>query len=372
MATLGEISTAINQIKTKKEKLRKSFLFLQSQSPSSLNSTLNWTDIDSYFTTLSSSLSHKFHLLKTLNPPSTTVSQLHSFCHNSDASGLRTFIIDSHNRNLILSHLPDAYRSAPDAAAMVLDAIEGFCCSGSKGLESRLFKSGCLIMLEALIRVMPDVRVELRDKAMKLAVEWNLERVNSHRKERNVYAFGFLYLVEAYGLIDGFSVDEFIDCFVDVAKRRQAIDLCRRMIPANKMNDLIQELINKNMQVAAVKFIIKFQKTDQFSPVDLLEERKLTSMRILENIPKKGKKHENAVILKELTILKSIIRCIDEHHLESDYPKNDVVALVKKLENEMSCKKRPAKAQQQQQPKPKKAKVNKFLEAAVENSEKPD
>ena len=80
--------------------------------------------------------------------------------------------------------------------------------------------------------------------------------------------------------------------------------------------------------------------------------------------------------MKEIFILRSIIRCIDEYHLKS-YPKHAIVALVKKLENEAGCRKRPGIEQQQQQSKSKKVKADNSLEdadaaASDENGEQPD
>ena len=39
--------------------------------------------------------------------------------------------------------------------------------------------------------------------------------------------------------------------------------------------------------------------------------------------------------MKEINTLKSIIKCIDEHNLESEYPKDGLVELVNKLESEV-------------------------------------
>ncbi|KVI10409.1 Frigida-like protein, partial [Cynara cardunculus var. scolymus] len=362
----GEISAAINLIEIKKENLRKSFLHLQSQSSSSaLNLNLNWTDFDSYFTTISSSLRHRFQLLNTLNPSSTTTSILKHLCRNSDGIGLRRYITNAANRSLLLEQLPDAYLCAPDAPAMVLDAMAGFYCG--KSHESCLVKGGCTIMLEGLMRMKLDIRVEMKNKAMKVAMQWNRKRLISSGKAKRLDAFGFLLLVAVYGLMDGFSMDELIDCFVIFATRKlRKFDLCRKMIPANKIDDLIQELINRDMVVDAVKFSIEFQKTDRFSPGHLFEQRKVMSTKIMEVTRKNGKDYQNKVIVKEIEALRSMIKCIDEYGLESVYPKDIVVDLVKKLENEAGFGKRVAvHRKQQQQPQPKMRKLNNFLEVTA-------
>ncbi|KAI3810257.1 hypothetical protein L1987_19868 [Smallanthus sonchifolius] len=340
---MAEISAAINQIDVKKQNLHKSFLHLQSQSPSSFNLPLNWPDLDSYFTTLHSSLHSKFNLLQTLRPPSDSLTvparpELKSFCQNSDGLGLNRFIALAPDRLSILSELPDAYRYAPDAPAMVLDAMVSFYSPESKGSELLSFRSGCSIMLDGLVRVKPDITIELKDKAMEMAVQWNQIRVSSSgyiiTKEQE--ALGFLLLIGAYGLVDRFSIHEIIECFLVVAKRRQAVDLCRRIIPPNNINDVIQKLIDEDMHVTAVNFSIELEKTDEFPPICVLEERKLRSMRVIEETRRNVKDLHvcNAVIMKETGELKSIIKCVNENHLESVYPTDSLVELVNELENE--------------------------------------
>ncbi|GJZ12857.1 truncated FRIGIDA-like protein 1 [Tanacetum coccineum] len=85
------------------------------------------------------------------------------------------------------------------------------------------------------------------------------------------------------------------------------------------------------MHVTAVKFSIELQKTDVFPPVRLLEERKLKSMRAIEDT----RHTSNEVMMKEINTLKSIIKCIDEHNLQSEYPKDSLVEHVNKLKNEV-------------------------------------
>ncbi|KAK1440239.1 hypothetical protein QVD17_06064 [Tagetes erecta] len=343
MATMADISAAINQIEINKQNLQQSFIHLQSQTPSSFNLPLNWTDLDSYFTTLLTSLRSKFNLLQSFSPHSnaTTVParpELKSLCENSDSLGLVQYIALASERSSVLNELTDAYRYAPDAAAMVLDAMVGFYSPDWQESELVSFRDGCLIMLEGLIRLKPDVTMELKDKAMEIAVQWNQKRCFCPCEQK---ALGFLLLVGAYGLLDRFDIEEITDCFLVVAANRHVIDLFRRIVPENKINYMIQKLIDKNMIVTAVKFSIELQKTDEFSPVGLLEELKLKAMIVMEKKRRNAKYRDvwRGVTIEGISTLKSIIKCIDENQLELEYPKDGVIELVNKLENELkNCK----------------------------------
>ncbi|KAK9047948.1 hypothetical protein SSX86_033090 [Deinandra increscens subsp. villosa] len=118
---MTEISSAIDLIDIKKQNLHKSFLHLYS---------FNWADLDSYFTSLHSSLQSKFNLLQTLSPPpdSTPVParpELKSFCHSSDRLGRNSFVARSPDQQLILSELPDAYRVAPECPGYGFGCVVG-------------------------------------------------------------------------------------------------------------------------------------------------------------------------------------------------------------------------------------------------------
>ncbi|XP_076892827.1 FRIGIDA-like protein 2 [Bidens hawaiensis] len=337
---MADISAAIDQITTKKQTLLNSFINLQSQTPNSFNLPFNWSDLDTHFTNLQSTLVSKFNLLQTHQPdPSITPArpELKSFCKSSDGSGLKKYISGNPDQELILSELPDAYRFAPDAAGMVLDAIEGFYSFGCKGNELRLCRTGCLVMLEGLVQVGPVVSGEVRSKAMEVADEWNKKRGSGGAKAKEQNALGFLLLVGAYGLVDWFKIDDVIDSFVVVAANRKNADLCRRIVLDNNIKDLFQKLIDNDMHVPAVNLSIDLQKTNVFSPIGLLEDRKLRSLRVIEEARANVEDLQvrNDVIINEINTLKSIIECIEKNHLQSDYPKDSVVELVSRLENEV-------------------------------------
>ncbi|GKD94073.1 truncated FRIGIDA-like protein 1 [Tanacetum coccineum] len=236
MSTIEDISVAINQIKIKKQTLHQSFQNLQNQTPF-IPIPINWSDFDSYFTSLHSSLQHKHHLLQTFDQ---TRPELISFCNNSNGSGLRDFIANNSDDPLaLLAQLPGAYAHAPDPASMVLEAVsDGFYSNGGKEVtELGLVRGACLVMLEGLVGFC--VGDEVRDKAMEIANKWVRRCVLGSEEVREVNVLGFLFLVGVYGLVDRFGVDEVVDCFVVVARRRQAVELCRWMVPSDKINGIV-------------------------------------------------------------------------------------------------------------------------------------
>ncbi|KAB2606070.1 FRIGIDA-like protein 2 [Pyrus ussuriensis x Pyrus communis] len=70
--TAETISAAMELINTKKQNLKKAFDELQSHSAVLSSFNLSWSDLDSHFTSIQSSLTQKFHLLQSLQSQSST------------------------------------------------------------------------------------------------------------------------------------------------------------------------------------------------------------------------------------------------------------------------------------------------------------
>lgn len=156
-----------------------------------------------------------------------------SFCEKMDGLGLRNYIAEQYREQtairIKLPHpLRHALRHAPDAAGMVLDAMEGFYSPNSKGDKDkvlRVVRIICVALLEELMGLKPEISAEVKGRAKKLAVEWR-GKVNVDG-ENPLEAFGFLNLVGAFGLVNVFSTEDLVDIAVVVAKYEQATQLCR-------------------------------------------------------------------------------------------------------------------------------------------------
>ncbi|KAM6553839.1 hypothetical protein CsatB_014601 [Cannabis sativa] len=391
--TLETISEALHQIDTKKENLKKAFDELQPHSSLIPSFSLTWSDLDSHFTSIQNSLNEKFQTLKTLDfspnqpsssPHSTTHPQpgpsssspsslnekrvdtvsngdsdlvpprpeLIAYCEKMDGLGLRKYVSDAtKERNEIRVELPGAIRLAPDPAAMILDAMEGFFRpneknKGDKDLELSSVRRSCVLLLEKLSAVCPNVGVETKEKANTLALEWR-GKMNTGDDENPLESLGFLHFVSVYGLVSEFNMDELVDNFVIIARYRQAVDLCRKIGLTDKVPDLIHKLIKKGKQLLAIKFIFEYELTDKFPPVPLLKDYVKDSKKIAKKVCKEGKnslKSLNEAAAKEISALKSAIKVIEERELESEYPQESLEKRIEQLEKQKASRKRPPAA----------------------------
>ncbi|KAL6529410.1 hypothetical protein OROGR_015033 [Orobanche gracilis] len=390
LTTVKSIENAINLVETKKENLKRAFEELQSRSSLLSSFGFTWTDLDSYFTSLQSELLQKFPTLQTLEisqtyrPKSTKQKdrllsdpvparpELNSMCENMDALGLRRYIIDRpKERTAIRVELADAFKHAPDPASMVLDALKGFWDENLRSW-SRL-RTACTVLLEELMRAGVEIGPEVRNRAKAMAAEWKAKMVSVHsgtgdngdeegkEEDGGLGRLGYLQLLATYKLLDdgGYDMNELIDCVVSSARYRQAVDLCRIIGLESKISDVTLRLISKGKQLLALKFIFEFELTDEFPPVPLLEAYVMDSKRISQTVRKNGKNGRqslNDAAMKEITALKSVIKCIEDHDLESQYSKDELVTRIERLEKEKADRKRPAPApvaKSHQKPKPK-------------------
>lgn len=259
-----------------------------------------------------------------------------------DAIGLRNYIINHpRERDSIRLQLADAFASCPDPGSLVLDTMSGF--SSTNDFEVR---RSCVMFLEELMQLKMEIKGEAREKAMILAIDCK-EMLNSITSINNNNTFGllgFLLLVAVYGLRHAFGVDELMDYVVAVAKNKIAVQLCRLLDFGDNIAGIIQKLISKGNQLIALKFIYEFEMTKQFPPVPLLEEYAKESKSLVQKIRMSGdinnQKMRDAT-LNELDKLKSVVKCIEDYKLASEFPKlNVLMQRIRKLEKEKSNRKR--------------------------------
>lgn len=137
----------------------------------------------------------------------------------------RKYIIVSNREE---KELIPALRAAPDAAALVLDALDGFYSdemkSNGKDGEILAIRRTCINLLQRVQELGPEIKQPIKDKAKKVAVQWKA-KVSDDGDD--LEAHGFLQLLVAYKLVDEFKVDEVLDVVVLVARRKQTIELCK-------------------------------------------------------------------------------------------------------------------------------------------------
>ncbi|KAL7151589.1 hypothetical protein ABFS83_04G041900 [Erythranthe nasuta] len=130
---------------------------------------------------------------------------------------------------------------------LVLDAMAGFYPPHlrEEDVEFSVRKT-CIILLQQLIRMSPEIRPYVREEAMELAGAWKSKMGAS--AENPLELLGFLHLLAAYNLTSYFDKDEILGFVMEVAQYRQTPDLCRIL-------GFVESITGQSTSVAPIKTV---------------------------------------------------------------------------------------------------------------------
>lgn len=286
--------------------------------------------------------------------------QLAKFCEEMDANGLHKFISDN-RKNLasIKEEIPIALKAACDPGGLVLDSLSGFYITESSNLDGKKdanllgLRRTCIMLMECLSILLVNldsntvskvISENVKNRAKIIAQEWkpklddlDLDVSNGNSLE----AHAFLQLVATFGIDSDFVHDDLSKLIPMVSRRHQTADLCRFLGLSDKMPGVIDVLVNSGRHIDAVNLAFAFELTHQFSPVSLLKSYLADAIK--SPTVKSGNSSptpQNDVSERELSALKAVTKCIEEHKLEDQYPVDPLQKRIAELEKAKADKKR--------------------------------
>lgn len=299
--------------------------------------------------------------------------QLVKLCEEMDSEGLHKFISDNRkNLAALREEIPIALKAASSPADLVLGSLEGFYrmdvpnLDGKKDSNLLGNRRTCIMLMECLSVLLTSPELgsasnviceDVKKRAKAVAEEWKpkLDALDMDASNGNsLEAHAFLQLLDTFGVVSDFDAEELSRLIPMVSRRRQTSDLCRSLGLSENMPGVIEVLINSGRHIDAVNLAFAFNITEQFSPVLLLksylkEARKASSPVKQGNMSPSG---QNEVSERELTALKSVIKCIEEHKLEEQYALEPLQKRVIQLEKAKADKKRVTEAAKPQPKRP--------------------
>ncbi|XP_027337930.1 FRIGIDA-like protein 3 isoform X2 [Abrus precatorius] len=300
--------------------------------------------------------------------------ELVKLCKEVDAAGLHKFISDNRkNLAALREEIPHALGAAPSAACLVLDSLEGFYCMEVSSLDVKKdanllgLRRTCIMLMECLSDFLSSsdcvsdvISEDIKDRAKAVAEEWKprLDALDMDASNGNsLEAHAFLQLLASFGIASGFDKEELFRLIPMVSRRRQTADLCRFLGLSEKMPGVIEVLVNSGRQIDAVNLAFAFDLTEQFSPVSLLKSY-LKDARKASSPVKSVNSSPTAQIEvneRELIALKAVIKCVEEHKLDEQYPLDPLQKRLLQLEKAKADKKRETEATK---PQPKRPRAN--------------
>lgn len=159
-----------------------------------------------------------------------------------------------------------------------------------------------------------------------------------------------MQLVATFGIAAEFPKDDLCKLVLAVSWRRQIPKLCGALALIEKMPDIVEELVNKGKQVEAVYFAHAAGLFEKFPPVPLLKAYLKNSKKATLATLKSGNNSAavNEANTKELTALRTVIKCIEEHNLESLFPTSNLQNRVADLEKKRAERKKSGGASKSQ------------------------
>ncbi|XP_059652604.1 FRIGIDA-like protein 5 [Cornus florida] len=126
---------------------------------------------------------------------------------------------------LLCNEVSTALQMSVDSGKLVLDAMQGFypphLKKGKMYFEGCICRRSCMLLLEQLMRLSPQITPKVKEEAMQLAVDWK-EKMRSETEK-----LVFFQMVGAYRLASAFDVDELSLLFGTVVHLRHAPELCQ-------------------------------------------------------------------------------------------------------------------------------------------------
>ncbi|KAM6596801.1 hypothetical protein CsatA_007325 [Cannabis sativa] len=196
-------------------------------------------------------------------------------------------------------------QTSPDPPKLVLDAVKGFyplhSSSDNKELDLKIVRRSCLLLLGQLMNTSPDISPQVREEAMKLAVDWKAKMTVTTEKEKSLEVLGFLQLLASFRLSSAFNADEVLSLFDVVDQNREAIELHRALCIADKEHvDMEEEAQNfgANDTAASSSNFKSISTTSERSSEHILLEE-LTQDKILSVLQMPDPAKQVLVIVEE-------------------------------------------------------------------------
>lgn len=302
--------------------------------------------------------------------------ELINLCQKMDSDGIHKFISDNRkDLAAVRAEIPFALKAAADPASLILDSLKGFYNSELLNFDAKKdaiilgIRRTCIMLMECLSILLSTMKVEyiprvisesVKARAKAIAKEWKpkLDGLDVDVNHGNsLEAHAFLQLLATFDITSDYDMDGLTKLIPMVSRRRQIADLCRSLGLSDKMPGVINLLVNNGKQIDAVNIAFAFELTELFPPVPLLK----SYLNEASKVPSPGKSGvpsltaQNNLNERELNALKTVIRCVEDHKLEEQYPLDALQKRVLHMEKAKADKKR---ATEVPKPQPKRPRAN--------------
>lgn len=241
-----------------------------------------------------------------------------------------------------------ATEEAVDLPELVLETVEEFVelkLSGRKVVGMADRRWACGILIQAGLPLLPygeslAIGRSMKERAVKVLEIWKgiLGGGEGSGGVGSGEATMFLQMVIGFGLKHKFDDEYLRQLVVEFAGRRETAKLAVALgYGDDEMRDIIEELVKAGRDIEAVYFSFESGLTEQFPPIPLL---KSGIKNYQENTSKEVPSWDE--ILNEMGVVIKIIKCIEDHKLESQFSRDELQNRYNELEKMKAASKKAA------------------------------
>ncbi|EPS68182.1 hypothetical protein M569_06588 [Genlisea aurea] len=321
--------------------------------------------------------------------------ELVKLCREMNSEGLLNFIADNRRDITTLrEEIPIALRASSDPGTLVLNSLKGFYGSDVPNFDAKKdsnllgLRRTCILLMECLSKLVIDqdgdfpcctISGNAKQMAKVIAENWEpkLEDLDADANNGNsLEAHAFLQLLATFGIYTDFDQKSLCKLIPMVARRRQTAELCRYLGLTDRMPGVIDSLVRNGRQIDAVNLAFAFDLTERFSPIPLLKSYLLEAKKATSSTAKVGNTSPAAAAAssqsdlkdKDLTALKAVMKCIEDHKLEEQFPIEPLQKQVLGIEKAKAEKKRATEVAKPQSKRPRATASNAYAAARVSST----
>ncbi|XP_031264804.1 FRIGIDA-like protein 4a [Pistacia vera] len=275
---------------------------------------------------------------------------LKSLCRKMDFSGLLKFIISKRKESMSLrAEISGAITESVDPPRLLLDAVEEFLVQKMDKVGVTDKRWACGMLVQAMFpegnngkkAVGPEFARSVVERAAGILESWKEQMFDTELGPAE--AVMFLQMVVGFGLSSRFDNEFLRKLVLDFASRRDMAKLSACLGFGEKLGDIIDELVKSGKEVEAVYFASESGLTERFPPVSLLKSYLRNSKKNATTILKNGN-YSNVATEEssnvELNSIKAIIKCVEDHKLESEFSVDSLRKRAAQLEKSKAERKK--------------------------------
>nr|BAC83628.1 putative hydroxyproline-rich glycoprotein [Oryza sativa Japonica Group] len=284
---------------------------------------------------------------------------LRAMCARMDSAGFFGFVVARRKEvDALRAEMPPALKCCVDPAKFVMDAVaDVFPVDRREAKNPTDLAWACVLILEAAVPALADPDPEIgaarllvpraaRERARGMAREWKeaAERKGGVEWTKPPDAHAFLQHVATFAVAEREDRGIYRRIVVSFSWRRQMPRLALTLGLEEDMADIIEELIAKGQQLDAVNFAYEAGLQEKFPPVPLLKsylaDSKKTSCTVSDNSSTSSGQSGSNANKKEQSVLRAVIKCIEDRKLEAEFPLEDLQRQLEELEKAKTEKKK--------------------------------